>query len=94
MNRILLLLLMLPVVISPFPLGGNREWSWTLCAFLSSLFTLVWALTRLRSFETDYRFIHPLITALFLFACLWAQVQQVVAFANNFGVVFHHHDGI
>jgi O-antigen ligase len=75
MNRLILLLLMLLVVLSPLPLGSNREWSWTLCAVLASLFTLLWAVSRgWRSQEMGY-FVHPAIPLLFLGACAWAALQ-------------------
>jgi O-antigen ligase len=75
MNRLLVLLLMLLVVLSPLPLGSNREWSWTLCALLAAGLTLLWALTRgWRSAEIT-RFVHPAIPLLFLVACGWALIQ-------------------
>jgi O-antigen ligase len=75
MNRLLLLLLMLLVVLSPLPLGSNREWSWTLCAMLAAGLTLLWALMRgWRSAEIT-RFVHPAVSASFLIACGWALVQ-------------------
>ena len=77
MNRILLLLLMLLVVISPLPLGSNREWSWTLLALVVSIISLLWLVTHIWRGEQSYRFVHPLITALFLLACGWAVVQTM-----------------
>jgi hypothetical protein len=75
MNRLLLLLLMLLVVIAAFPLGSNREWSWTLCALLVSAFTLLWVVTRgWRNSELKH-FVHPAITLLFLAACAWVVIQ-------------------
>ena len=46
MNRLVLLLLMLLVVLSPLPLGSNREWSWTLCTVVAALITVLWIVTR------------------------------------------------
>ena len=75
MNRLLLLLLMLLVVLSPLPLGSNREWSWTLCALLASLFTLLWAVTRgWRSDELKH-FVHPAVSLLFLAVLAWVALQ-------------------
>ena len=75
MNRLLVLLLMLLVVLSPLPLGSNREWSWTLCALLAAGLTLLWALTRgWRRGEVTY-FVHPALSLLFLVACGWVLVQ-------------------
>ena len=75
MNRLLVLLLMLLVVLSPLPLGSNREWSWTLCTVLAATFTLLWAVTRgWRAGELS-RFVHPAIPILFLAACSWVLLQ-------------------
>jgi len=75
MNRSLVLLLMLLVVLSPLPLGSNREWSWTLCALLAAGLTLLWALTRGWRGGEITRFVHPAISASFLIACGWVLVQ-------------------
>jgi O-antigen ligase len=69
---------MLLVVLSPLPLGSNREWSWTLCALLASLLTLLWALTRGWRAGEIRQFVHPAIPALFLGACVWAAFQTVI----------------
>jgi O-antigen ligase len=74
-NRLLVLLLMLLVVLSPLPLGSNREWSWTLCALLAAGLTLLWALARGWRGGEITRFVHPAISALFLIACGWVLVQ-------------------
>ncbi len=83
MNRLLLLLLMLLVVLSPLPLGSNREWSWTLCAALASALTLLWAvswaLRRGWRLGEATRFVHPTIPLLFLLACAWALIQGSAA---------------
>ncbi|NND58419.1 MAG: O-antigen ligase family protein [Xanthomonadales bacterium] len=75
MNRLVLLLLMLVVVLSPLPLGSNREWSWTLCALLVSLITLLWVVTRSWRGGEVQRVMHPAIPLLFLAACAWVVVQ-------------------
>ena len=75
MNRSLVLLLMLLVVLSPLPLGSNREWSWTLCALLAAGLALLWALTRGWRGGEITRFVHPAISASFLIACGWVLVQ-------------------
>ena len=75
MNRLLLLLLMLLVVFSPLPLGSNQEWSWTLCALMASLVTLLWAASRgWRGGEVEH-FVHPAAVVLFVAACAWVVVQ-------------------
>jgi len=75
MNRVLLLLLMLLVVLSPLPLGSNREWSWTLCALFAAVLTLLWVVTRGWRADELRRFVHPAIPLLFLAACAWVVVQ-------------------
>ena len=47
-NTALFLLLMLLVVLSPLPLGSNREWSWALCALWAGLVGLAWVMANLR----------------------------------------------
>jgi O-antigen ligase len=75
MNRLLVLLLMLLVVLSPLPLGSNREWSWTLCSLVAAGLTLLWLVTRgWRSGET-VRVAHPAIPLMFLLLCIWVLVQ-------------------
>ena len=75
MNQVLVLLLMLLVVLSPLPLGSNREWSWTLSSLVAAIITLLWLLGRGWRPGELRRFVHPLITALFLAACAWVAVQ-------------------
>ena len=75
MNRLILLLLMLVVVFAPLPLGSNREWSWTLCALLVALITLLWVVTRGWRAGEVQRFVHPAIPLLFLGVCAWVAVQ-------------------
>jgi hypothetical protein len=65
MNRVLVLLLMLLVVLSPVPLGSNREWSWTLCSLLAAGLTLLWVLARGWRVGEMERFVHPAIPLLF-----------------------------
>ena len=77
MSRLLLLLLMLLVVVSPLPLGSNREWSWTLCAMVSSLLALLWVVTRGWRSDSGLRLIHSAIPALFLLCCAWVVLQTV-----------------
>lgn len=74
-NSVLFALLMLLVVVSPLPIGSNREWSWALCALWSSLIGLAWVLASLgRKAELNTR-IQPLIPLFFLLACAWVLVQ-------------------
>ncbi len=47
LNRGLFFLLMLLVVVSPLPLGSNREWSWSLCALIAGVLGLVWVVVNL-----------------------------------------------
>ena len=74
-NTVLFLLLMLLVVLSPLPLGSNREWSWALCSLWAGVIGLAWAVANLRRpADIDVR-VQPLIPLLFLLACAWILVQ-------------------
>ena len=74
-NRLLVFLLLLLVVLSPLPLGSNREWSWALCALWAGLVGLAWVVSNLgRRAEINTR-IQPLIPLFFLLACAWVLVQ-------------------
>jgi len=75
MNRLLLLLLMLLVVLSPLPLGSNREWSWTLCTVWAAGLVCIWALGRGWRRDEFTFFVHPAIPLLFLAACAWVLLQ-------------------
>jgi O-antigen ligase len=74
-NRLGLLMLMLLVVLSPLPLGSNREWSWTLCALLVSCIALYWLAVRMARGGEAIKFVHPAIPLLFLAVCAWVVVQ-------------------
>ena len=43
MTGLLFRLLLLLVALAPLPLGANREWAWLLCAWLSGVLALGWA---------------------------------------------------
>ena len=75
MNRVLVLLLMLLVVLSPLPLGSNREWSWTLCSLLAAVLTLLWALTRGWRRDETVQAAHAAIPLLFVMVCIWVLIQ-------------------
>ena len=76
MNTVLHRLLLL-VVLAPLPLGSNREWSWTLCAFIAAVITLGWVLQSLvRPQQVSISLKLPVIM-LFLAVCAWAWVQTV-----------------
>jgi len=74
-NRVLFIGLMLLVVLSPLPLGSNREWSWSLCALVAALLSMGWAAANLGKRGQVSRLLHPAITVMFLLACAWALVQ-------------------
>ncbi len=74
-NRALFIGLMLLAVLSPLPLGSNREWSWSLCALVAALLSLGWVAANLGKRGQVSRFPHPAITGLFLLASAWALVQ-------------------
>ena len=75
LNRILFFLLMLLVVLSPLPLGSNREWSWSLCALIAGLLGLAWAVANLGQPAKINTRLSPVIPVLFTLACAWVLVQ-------------------
>ena len=77
MNTLLHKLLLLLVVLAPLPLGSNREWSWTLCAFIAAVIALAWAVQSLLRPQQVSISLKPPIIILFLAVCLWAWLQTV-----------------
>ena len=77
MNTVLHKLLLLLVILAPLPLGSNREWSWTLCAFIVAVITLVWGLQSLFRSQQTAASLRPPVIVLFLLVCSWAWVQTV-----------------
>jgi len=75
MNYVLHKLLLLLLVLAPLPLGSNREWSWTLCAFWVAAITLVWVLQALFRPQHVSVSLKPAIIVLFLSVCAWVWVQ-------------------
>ena len=74
-NRVLFFLLLLLVVLSPLPLGSNREWSWALCSLWAGLLALAWVAANLgRRAQINTR-LQPMIPLLFLLACAWVLIQ-------------------
>ena len=70
-------LLLLLVILAPLPLGSNREWSWTLCAFIVAVITLAWAVQSLFRPQQASASLRPPVIVLFLAVCSWAWVQTV-----------------
>ena len=69
--------LLLLVVLAPLPLGSNREWSWTLCAFIIAIITLGWVLQSVFRPQHVSTSLQPPVFMLFLMVCLWAWIQTV-----------------
>ena len=86
MNRLLFGLLMLVVLLAPLPLGSNREWSWTLCAFLVSVISLAWVTASAFQPQRINTRLSPVVTLMFLAACGWALLQ----IASWTPVSWHH----
>jgi O-antigen ligase len=68
---------LLLVTLAPLPLGSNREWSWTLCAFIAAVITLAWALQSLLQPQKVSVSLRPPVIVMFLAVCTWAWVQTV-----------------
>ena len=77
MNTLLHKLLLLLVILAPLPLGSNREWSWTLCAFLAAIIALGWVLQSVFRPQQISLSLRPGVIVLFLAVCTWAWVQTV-----------------
>ena len=77
MYTVLHKLLLLLVILAPLPLGSNREWSWTLCAFIIAVITLAWGLQSLFRPQQTAASLRPPAIVLFLLVCSWAWVQTV-----------------
>lgn len=75
LNKLLFVVLMLLVALSPLPLGSNREWSWSLCAVVAALLALAWALANSGRSAPVYGRIPAWIPIMFLLACVWVVVQ-------------------
>jgi len=76
-NTILHKLLLLLVVLAPLPLGSNREWAWTLCAFIAAVITLGWALQALVRPQQVSMSLKPPVIILFLAVVTWAWLQTM-----------------
>jgi O-antigen ligase len=76
MNRIVFAALMLLVVISPLPLGANRAWAWSLCAGISALLALAWAVANMARSSPPARMPNPPTVIACLLVCAWMLVQQ------------------
>ncbi|GAG91652.1 unnamed protein product, partial [marine sediment metagenome] len=77
LNRLLFIGLMLLVLLSPLPLGSNREWSWSLCALIAAILAVLWSVVNVRKASQINSRLHPGILVLFAVACGWAIVQLV-----------------
>ncbi len=77
MTTVLHRLLLLLVILAPLPLGSNREWSWTLCAFTVGLITLGWVLQSILRPQQVSSSLKPPVIVLFLVVCAWAWLQTV-----------------
>jgi len=77
MNTLLHKFFLLVLVLAPLPLGSNREWSWSLCAFLVAVITLIWVLHSLFQPRQVARPPSLPVVAIFLLVCAWAWIQTV-----------------
>jgi len=76
-NTILHKFLLLLVVLAPLPLGSNREWAWTLCAFIAAVITLGWVVQALFRPQQVSVSLKPPVIILFLAVVTWAWLQTV-----------------
>ena len=80
MNRLLFFGLAGLLVLAPLPLGSNREWAWTLCAFIAALIAIGWDLQSLFRPRQVSASLPPLVIFLFLTVCAWTWLQTVALF--------------
>jgi O-antigen ligase len=76
-NRVVLVLLMLLVVLAPLPLGANREWSWTLCATITSSIALLWVAAAVFQPNKINLKLKPTLMLMFMLVCGWSVLQTV-----------------
>ncbi|MCP4010701.1 MAG: hypothetical protein GY726_14470, partial [Proteobacteria bacterium] len=74
-NSFIFYALLLLIVLAPIPYGSNRAWSWSLCAFIISVLSLVWVINAFREQRNVSLSLPPLIISLFLIPCLWVLLQ-------------------
>ncbi len=74
-NSFIFYALLLLIVLAPIPYGSNRAWSWSLCAFIISVLSLVWVINAFREQRSVSLSLPPLIISLFLIPCLWVLLQ-------------------
>jgi len=74
-NRIIFTLLVALLVLAPLPLGSNREWSWTLCAFATAVMAILWSIRALARPADGSVTLPATAYVPFLLVCLWVMVQ-------------------
>ncbi len=75
LNFLIFFGLLLLIIVSPLPLGSNREWSWSLCAAYAATLGVFWALVNFNSNRIFARLPMLVIIGLFSFVVIWALVQ-------------------
>jgi O-antigen ligase len=74
-NRIIFILLIALLVLAPLPLGSNREWSWTLCAFATAVMAILWSFRALARPAHASVSLPATVYVPFLLVCAWVMVQ-------------------
>ena len=74
-NNIIFYALLLLIVLAPIPFGSNRPWSWSLCALITSVLTLAWAINACWNKQKISLSLTPMVIVLFLIPCTWAFLQ-------------------
>lgn len=74
-NTVIFYALLLLIVLSPIPFGSNRNWSWSLCALITSILTLAWLVNTFWNQRNVSLSLPALIYVLFLAPCLWVILQ-------------------
>ena len=77
--QIVFALLVLLVLLSPLPLGSNREWSWSLAVLAAAALGVLWLIVGLADPKAVNARLHPLIPLLFAVAVAWIVFQGLGA---------------
>ena len=75
LNSFIFYALLLLIVLCPIPYGSNRAWSWSLCAIIISVLSLIWIFNALWDQRNISLSLPPIIIVLFLIPGLWSILQ-------------------
>lgn len=77
MRQIIFRALLIFILLSPLPFGGNLPMVWSLYAVFTALLTLIWVVWSIKDIQSVSVSLNPWIIMFFLAPCLWALLQTV-----------------